>query len=547
MRGRNVFLESLRAHGVTRIFGNPGTTESPLLDSLLDYPDIEYVMHLHEGVAVGAANVYAQATASTGVANMHVAPGLGNAIGMIYGALKNNSPMLITAGQQDTRARLRDPVLGHDLVAMAAPVTKWAVQVERADEMGPILNRAFKIANTAPCGPVFVSLPINVMEQDTDIGPTTAGDLSVQQPIAQSSLQAAVDLLNAAQRPGIVAGDDVDRCGALESLAALSEKLAAPVHVELLSGRFGFPSQHPNFRGRLGPDHAGMQQALGGYDVVLLIGGPFFEEIWHTDTSPLAADAKVIQIELDASRLGHNIPLTLGLAGDVADALHRIGNEIEISAERVSALNEVNASIGAQTQERRTALWDRSPMTPTRALAELGKAAPADAVVADESITASLDLVAAFAFGHGHTYYGGRGGGIGQGIAGALGAAVGHPDRPVICVSGDGSAMYSIQALWTAAHHQLNILFVILSNREYRVLKHNLDQYRQRFGVPSNKPYPHMNLAEPQLGFIAMAQGMGIPGQTLSHPEGIADAVMTALQTPGPYLLELEVEGLETR
>src|SRR6476659_4065599 len=169
MRGRQVFLETLLAHGVDRIFGNPGTTESPLLDSLLDYPSIEYIVHLHEGVAVGAANFYAQASGKTAFVNLHVAPGLGNAIGMIYGALKNNSPMVVTAGQQDTRLRLRDPVLGHDLAAIAAPVTNWSVQVGTADELGPILQRAFKIANDAPAGPVFVALPINVMEQETSV------------------------------------------------------------------------------------------------------------------------------------------------------------------------------------------------------------------------------------------------------------------------------------------------------------------------------------------------------------------------------------------
>ena len=159
MRGRQVFMQTLINHGVERIFGNPGTTESPLLDSLLDYPQIQYVVHLHEGVATGAANFYAQASGKTAFVNLHVAPGLGNAIGAIYSAWKNNSPMVVTAGQQDTRMRLRDPVLGHDLAAIAAPVVKWSVQVESADELGPILQRAFKIANEAPAGPVFVALP----------------------------------------------------------------------------------------------------------------------------------------------------------------------------------------------------------------------------------------------------------------------------------------------------------------------------------------------------------------------------------------------------
>src|ERR1700744_1811263 len=169
MRGRRVLMDSLVAHGVRHIFGNPGTTETPLLDSLPAYPQIEYIMALHEGVAVGAASFYAQAARRPVVANLHVAPGLGNGMGSIYGALKAGSPVVVTAGQQDTRMRLANPVLGHDLVAMAAPVTKWSVQIERADEIAPILRRAFKVATDAPQGPVFVALPIDVLEQETDV------------------------------------------------------------------------------------------------------------------------------------------------------------------------------------------------------------------------------------------------------------------------------------------------------------------------------------------------------------------------------------------
>src|SRR3954466_3294749 len=169
MRGRRVLMDSFVAQGVRHIFGNPGTTETPLLDSLPAYPQLDYVMALHEGVAVSAASFYAQASGRVTVANLHVAPGLGNGIGSLYGALKANSPVVATAGQQDTRMRLTGPLLGHDLVAMAAPVTKWSVQIERADEIAPILRRAFKVATDAPKGPVFVALPIDVLEQETEI------------------------------------------------------------------------------------------------------------------------------------------------------------------------------------------------------------------------------------------------------------------------------------------------------------------------------------------------------------------------------------------
>src|SRR5688500_404621 len=174
LKGRQVFMETLLAHGVEYIFGNPGTTEMPILDSLLEYPQLRYIMTLQESIAVGAAHYYAQASGKTGVVNLHVAPGLGNGLGMLYNGYEANSPMLVTAGQQDRRMRLREPLLGHDLVAMAAPIVKWSVEVQSADEMAPILHRALKIAHDPPEGPVFVALPIDVMEQDTEAGPVSA-------------------------------------------------------------------------------------------------------------------------------------------------------------------------------------------------------------------------------------------------------------------------------------------------------------------------------------------------------------------------------------
>src|SRR5438477_12901002 len=208
MRGRQVLMESLIGHGVECVFGNPGTTESPILDALLDYPQLRYIVALHEGVALGAASYYAQATGKVGVVNVHVAPGLGNALGMLYNALKARAPLVVTAGQQDTRLRLRGPVLGHDLVAMAAPLTKWSVQAERGDEVAPILHRALKIATDPPAGPVFVGLPIDVMEQETDVEPFPPGALYRAPAPDPAGIRAAAELLLGSRQPVIVAGDD---------------------------------------------------------------------------------------------------------------------------------------------------------------------------------------------------------------------------------------------------------------------------------------------------------------------------------------------------
>ena len=552
MRGREVLMQTLVAHGVERIFGNPGTTESPLLDSLPDYPQIEYIVHLHEGVAVGAANFYAQASGKTAFANLHVAPGLGNAIGMIYSAWKNNTPMVVTAGQQDTRMRLSDPVLGHDLTAIAAPVTKWSVQVERADEIGPILQRAFKIANEAPAGPVFVALPIDVLEQETSIPPGRPGNSFTQIQPDPQGIAAMVALLLSSANPAIVAGDDVARAGAQGTLVRLAERIGAPVWFEGLRGRNAFPTDHPSARGTLAFDARGIAKQLADNDLVLMVGGPFFEAVWYAPGSPFAAGTRVLQIEQSAARLAHNFALDAGVQAAVAPALAALDAALASAATdtfnaaakaRAEALRATREAEQAAYKARAAKAWARTPTSMPRVMAELRAGAPADAIVVDETITANLDLFANFSFAGPDDYFSGRGGGIGQGLAGAVGVAVARRDRPVLCVSGDGSSMYSIQALWTAAHHELGIVFVILANREYRVLKHNIDAYRQRFDVASDKPYMHMDLTRPVLGFVDLARGMGVAATHVSKADDIKAAVAAAFASGKTHLIELEIEG----
>jgi benzoylformate decarboxylase len=545
MRGRQVLMQTLLNHGVDRIFGNPGTTESPLLDQLLDYPQIQYIVHLHEGVAVGAANFYAQASGKTAFVNLHVAPGLGNAIGMIYGALKNNSPMVVTAGQQDTRIRLRDPVLGHDLVAIAAPVTKWSVQVERADELGPILQRAFKIAHEAPAGPVFVALPINVMEQETAIAPGKPATIFTASRPDPAGIAAMAKLIAAAKSPAIVAGDDVARAAADKTLVKLADKIGASVWFEGLRGRNSFPTDHSAYRGTLAFDAPGVAKQFAGNDLVLMVGGPFFEEVWYGPGSPFAAGTKILQIESAPARLAYNFALDAGIVADTGAALEALEAAITgvDAKKRNAALKAQKESDDATQKVRVEKAWARSPTSMARCMAEIRAGSPKDVVVVDETITANLDLFKTFTFKGAGDYYSGRGGGIGQGVAGAIGVAVAQTKRPILCLSGDGSSMYSIQALWTAAHHELPIVFVILANREYRVLKHNIDAYRARFEVKSNKPYMHMDLTGPVLGFVDLARGMGIAGTHVTKADDIKSAVAAAFASGKPHLIEIEIEG----
>ncbi len=553
MRGKQVFMEGLIAHGVEYIFGNPGTTESPILDALLDYPQLRYIVALHEGVALGAASYYAQASGKPGVVNVHVAPGLGNSLGMLYNAFKARAPLVVTAGQQDTRLRLRGPVLGHDLVAMAAPLTKWSVQVERADEFALILHRALKIATDPPAGPVFVALPIDVLEQETDLAPFPPGQLYRTPDPDAAGIRAAAELLLGSRRPAIVVGDDA--AGAAAEVAALAEQLGAAVWCEGIRARQVVPSAHPNFRLGLPFDAVGIRKALDGADVVLLVGGPFFEEVWYAPGSPLPPAAAAIQVESAPERLAHNLPVSVGLVSHPRAALAALRAAIERSergqsrafreaaAQRNDALRALKAQEAQAQRARAAKRWDHAPISVPRLVAELEATLPPDAIVVDESITASIDLARTVQFERPGDYVGARGGGIGQALPGALGVKLAHPDRPVVALSGDGSAMYSIQALWTAAHHDLAVVFVILNNREYRILKHNMDTYRQRFGAKPDRGYPNMDLVSPDLGFVDLARGMGVEAMRVTTPGELRPALAKALGAGRPFLLDVSIEG----
>jgi len=550
MRGKQVFMESLIGHGVEYIFGNPGTTESPILDALLDYPQLRYIVALHEGVALGAASYYAQTSGRPAVVSLHVAPGLGNALGMLYNAFKARAPLVVTAGQQDTRLRLRGPVLGHDLVAMAAPLTKWSVQVERADEFALIMHRALKIATDPPAGPVFVALPIDVLEQETELAPFAPGRLYRAPEPDPAGIQAAAQLLLGARRPVIVVGDDA--ASAAAEVTALAEQLGAAVWCEGIRARQAVPSPHPNFRLGLPFDAAAIRKALDGADVVLLVGGPFFEEVWYAPGSPLPPEAAAIQVESSPERLAHNLPVRVGLVSDPRAALAALGAAIGRGESRAvrDAATARNAALralktqDAQAQRARAAKrWEHAPISVPRLVAEIEAALPPDAIVVDESITASIDLARTVQFERPGAYVGARGGGIGQALPGALGVKLAQPDRPVVALSGDGSAMYSIQALWTAAHHDLAVVFVILNNREYRILKHNMDTYRQRFGAKPDRAYPNMDLVAPDLGFVDLARGLGVEAMRVASPGELRPALEKALGARRPFLLDVAVEG----
>jgi benzoylformate decarboxylase len=426
------------------------------------------------------------------------------------------------------------------------------VQIERADEIAPILRRAFKVATDAPQGPVFVSLPIDVLEQETSVEADAPDRLWRAAQPDPAGIEALASLLLTSAAPTILAGDDVARAGAEAELVALVEATGASVWFEGLRHHAPFPTSHPAYRQSLPGDARQVRKALEGNDLVLLLGGPFFEDIWYAPGGHFASGTVIVQLETSPERLAFNNRLDAGVVGDLKAGLALLTNAVRSRASADYKLdaqgrNRALADLRAREKESyRTRVekgWDREPSSMPRVTAELRRGLPDNVVIVDESITASLDLARAFDYGGFGDYFGGRGGGIGQGLAGAIGVKVAMPDRPVVAISGDGSAMYSIQALWSAAHHKLAIVFIILSNREYRILKHNVDVWRQNFEPGTQHPYQQMDLTGPALDFVQLAAGMGVEAIRVEKAADIATVVADAVAANRPYLVEIAIEG----
>lgn len=550
--GQQILMQQLDAEGVTHIFGNPGTTELPLIDGLVDYPQINYILCLQEAVAVSMADAYAQASGEVGVANVHVGPGLGNALGSLYNAYRSGTPLVLTAGQQDRRMRLREPVLSHDLVAMAAPLTKWSVEAASADELPLIMHRAFKTAREAPSGPVFVSLPINIMSEATETEVMRPTVMHTGTRPDADGLAAAGAMLARSESPVIICGDGVDKAGAVPALVELAERLGAPVYWEVLPARVNFPNRHPQYRGRMVSDQAAIRRRLRDHDVVLMVGGRFFEEVWFMDDEPFPPGAKRIQIDDAPSQLARFYRMDCALAGDIRNTLIDLDGFLarQLSAQFQNDANERRAGMAADQAKAKAAFeaqaasqGSNQPMSTASLMHAMAAALPPRTQVASEAITGGLDLIAALDFKDGQDYLSSRGGGIGQGLPSVIGMKLANPDRPALCVSGDGSAMYTIQTLWTAAHHGIPVVNLILNNGTYRILKLNMNRFRKVADIAPDRGYTHLDINEPPIDFVSVAQGMGLRACRVTSPAEVGPAIANAFASGEPWLIEAVVDG----
>jgi len=552
MFGRQAIVEIFRREGVEYIFGNPGTTEMPLIVALEDHPPIKYILSLHEGAALGMAHMYANASGKTGVVNLHVAPGLGNALGALYNAMVGKMPLLVTAGQQDSRMLIREPLLSHDLVAMARPLTKWSVQIQHIEEIPVIIPRAFKVAQDPPRGPVFVALPSDILDDEADLDLPSSSSFYRRTPPDPQGIEAAAEILIGAKNPVIICGDGVAASKAQAELVQVAERLGAPVWNTMMMGSLNFPTSHPHFTGVLPAEFAVIRSLLGEADTVLAVGANLFEEVFYSKGSPLPEDCSLIHMDDSTREIGKNLPVAVGLPADLKVALQKLLESLvskmtdtyhQEAQKRCAAIAEQKKQNQDRQEQRVREKWDNQPISPARLMADLRDCLPPDAIIYNEAITASIDLFGMIPFDQPGSFFGNHGGGIGQGLPGALGVKLAKPDQTVIAVVGDGSAMYTIQSFYTAAYHNIPVIYIIISNQSYRILKYNMNRYLLMQRITKERPYPFMNLNEPALDFVSLARGMGMSGKCITRPDDIQPTIKEALSLGEPYVIEIRTEG----
>jgi benzoylformate decarboxylase len=549
MSGKRAFLELLKQEGVDIIFGNPGTTELPLMDALAVDNELRYVLGLQEATVIGMADGYAQASGKLAVVNLHVTPGLGNAMGMLYDAQKAGSPILVTAGQHDQSFNATEPILWADLPPIARPMVKWSAEVHRLADLPRLVHRAAKTALAPPTGPVFLSLPGDILKSEGEVdllAPTRVAPRLRGDPAA---VEEAAALLAQAKRPLIIAGDAVSHSRAHAELVELAELLGAPVYAEFVPSTASFPASHPLFRGGMLRTQKAVREILDQYDVLFSVGGDLFALSLPSDIEPMPNDLALIHLDTDPWELGKNYPAKVAILGDPKTTLPDITKSLRermTSGARGAARERLETAKQATLGEREAlkakarSMAGVTPVQPLSLLNAIGETLPKDAVVIDETVSSAVGIRSLIRSDDPQSFYGLRGGGIGWGLPAALGVKLALPDRPVVALVGDGSAMYTCQALWTAAHDKIAVVFVIFNNTSYRILKQRL--HAQRGLAAQVDRFVGMELVDPAIDYVGLARSLGIAAERAKTVHETTDLIAQGLKSNAPLLIDVPME-----
>ena len=556
--GAELFVDALEQYGVRHVFGNPGTTELPIMDALSD-SDVEYVLGLHEDVATGMAAGYAStrryhadddpSVCPVGVANLHVTPGLAHGLGNVFGAKYGGAPVVVTAGNHELDFRHDEPILTGDLEVMVDQFCKYATEVTHVDVLPMLIRRAFRVALTPPTGPVFLALPLDVMMDETDATPERLGPIPDAGEGDPAQVEAAADFLVDADQPVFILGDHVARAGegAVRAAVELAEVTGARVHGEILASEVNYPTEHDQWISFVGPDE-GIASMLMDTDTLALIGTSTNTTLMRHEGPLVSEETTTIQISSDAWEVGKNHPADAAVIGDPGRIMRRIADRVadrldeETRRARIEHVQSMKAGIEATMKQLGE---DDKPEGETRSskaeLVDTMRAVDPDVFIVDEGVTAKFALLTRFPF-EPEQWVSNKGGGLGYGLPATIGAAVAESlrddPRRVVGYVGDGSYLYYPNAIYTAARHDLDLTVVIPDNRNYRILKDNTVEMLG--GAEEDYDFVGMDF-DPHVDIPTNAESHGARGHLVETPEEFAAVYEEALNAEGPDVIDVLV------
>lgn len=512
---RDAAFAVFRHFGVDCMFGNPGSTELPMLRALPD--GFDYVLGLNEAAVVGMADGYARASGRAALVNLHSAAGTGNALGNLFTAFRNNAPLVVTAGQQARSILPMDPFLGATRAAeFPQPYVKWACEPARAEDVPAALARAFHIALTPPMGPVFVSVPVDDWDRECAL-PAVLPELSLRTLADPVGLERLRDLLDQAQRPALVLGTGVADSGGWDAAIALAETSGAAVWIAPFAARECFPEDHPQFAGFLPAFREEIVRLLSPHDALLVVGAPVFTYHAEGHGPHWPEHAALGALSVDPQHLSF-LPGGTGVLGDVRSGL--------------TALAQVVASRAAPARLPRKSV-PPAAIEANYVCSRIAVLRPDGSVLVEESPTARTPMHDHLPILSAGGFFTCASGGLGYGLPAAVGVARAQPARKVIALIGDGSAMYTNPALWSAAEQGANISFVILNNRRYAALDHFAKVFKMN-AMPGT-----------QIGgidFVRLAESMGVPARRAGDVAELDEVLGWSFASTGPTLVELMID-----
>ena len=549
MTGKMALLEMLKAEGVTHIFGNPGTSEAPIIDMLPDYPEFTYIMALQESVAVGMGEAYARATQKPSLVSLHVDSGLANGIALMLDALNSGTPMVVTSANYDIRKVVEGTT---DLAELVKPVTKWSIQLTHPDQIPGAIRRAFNEANTHPKGPVYIGLTANALEDSAEMNIIPSRYTSDKIRPDLDSIEQAADSLIKAENPVLIVGDRVSDDDAVGEAVRLAEMLGLPAY-QFRGAEVSFPTTHKQYLGILNLRNSANRESLKACDTVIAVGMNAFEELFYWGDVILNEESTLIHIDSSAVNIGKSEPTNIGIIShckmglqelnhNVSDKMRTIDSSV-IEKRLQRTLDEKKYKQDSFVESTKNK-WNDKPMSVARMMHEFVAGLPENAVVVDDSIS-NRAIVREYLEGiERGDIVGYRGQSIGGGIGVTMGAQCGYPDRKVFGLIGDGSAMMTVQGLWTAVNDNIPCVFVILNNGMYRVLKVNFNIYQQDIlnVEPAGGSLPYSDFPSP-FDMAAIAKSMGMESERITDPEDIKDAVVRASKLDKPVLLDIVIDG----